>query len=63
MTEEVDFDRWYPEVPLAMGTYQLVGLYNTNERLSVPASVRGSSRSIASPGRRKFAFLRYEIFD
>jgi len=59
MTGEIDYDRWYPEVPPVLDTHQLA----TNEQI-IRAWVReGIIPAHRKPGGRKFWFLRNEIFD
>ena len=63
MTGEIDYDRWYPEVPAVMDTRQLAELLSTNEQI-VRAWVReGIIPAHRRPGGRKLSFLRHEIFD
>ena len=63
MTGEIDYDRWYPEVPAVMDTKQLAELLSTNEQI-VRAWVReGIIPAHRRPGGRKLSFLRHEIFD
>ena len=63
MTGEIDYDRWYPEVPPVMDTRQLAELLSTNEQI-VRAWVReGIIPAHRRPGGRKLSFLRHEIFD
>ena len=63
MTGEIDYDRWYPEVPAVLDTRQLAELLNTNEQI-IRAWVReGLIPAHRKPGGRKFWFLRHEIFD
>ena len=33
MTGEIDYERWYPEVPAVMDTKQLAELLSTNEQI------------------------------
>jgi excisionase family DNA binding protein len=61
--DEVDYDRWYPEVPAVMDTKQLAELLHTNDQI-IRAWVReGVIPAHRRPGGRKFTFLRHEIFD
>ena len=63
MTGEIDYDRWYPEVPAVMDTKQLAELLSTNEQI-VRAWVReGIIPAHRRPGGRKLSFHRHEIFD
>ncbi len=63
MTGEIDYGRWYPEVPAVMDTKQLAQLLSTNEQI-VRAWVReGIIPAHRRPGGRKLSFLRHEIFD
>ncbi len=63
MTGQIDYDRWYPEVPAIMDTKQLAELLSTNEQI-VRAWVReGIIPAHRRPGGRKLSFLRHEIFD
>ncbi len=63
MTGEIDYDRWYPEVPAILDTRQLAELLHTNEQI-VRAWVReGIIPAHRRPGGRKLSFLRHEIFD
>jgi hypothetical protein len=63
MTGQIDYDRWYPEVPAVMDTKQLAELLSTNEQI-VRAWVReGIIPAHRRPGGRKLSFLRHEIFD
>ena len=62
MSSEIDYARWYPDVPPVMDTRQLSELLNTNEQI-----VRAYARDGVIPahrlkGGRKFTFLRHEIF-
>ena len=62
MSSEIDYARWYPDVPPVMDTRQLAELLNTNEQI-----VRAYARDGVIPahrlkGGRKFTFLRHEIF-
>jgi excisionase family DNA binding protein len=60
---EVDYDRWYPEVPAIMDTKQLADLLNTSDQI-VRAWVReGIIPAHRRPGGRKLSFVRHEIFD
>ena len=60
---EIDYERWYPEVPAVMDTHQLAELLSTNEQI-VRAWVReGIIPAHRRPGGRKLSFLRHEIFD
>ncbi|NOY56106.1 MAG: helix-turn-helix domain-containing protein [Actinobacteria bacterium] len=59
---EINYDRWYPEVPAVMDTRQLAGLLGTNVQI-VRAWVReGIIPAHRLPGGRKLTFLRHEIF-
>ncbi|GBE20691.1 MAG TPA: DNA-binding protein [Actinobacteria bacterium] len=61
-SNEIDYDRWYPEVPAVMDTQQLAGLLGTNVQI-VRAWVReGVIPAHRKPGGRKLSFLRHEIF-
>ena len=63
MTGEIDYDRWYPEVPAVMDTRQLAELLSTNEQI-VRAWVReGIIPAHRRAGGRKLSFLRHEIFE
>jgi excisionase family DNA binding protein len=63
MTGQIDYDRWYPEVPAVMDTKQLAELLSTKEQI-VRAWVReGIIPAHRRPGGRKLSFLRHEIFD
>lgn len=60
---EVDYDRWYPEVPAIMDTTQLAELLNTSDQI-VRAWVReGIIPAHRRAGGRKLSFLRHEIFE
>lgn len=60
---EIDYNRWYPEVPPVMDTRQLAELIHTNEQI-IRAWVRdGTIPAHRKPGGRKYTFLRHEIFD
>ena len=60
---EVDYDRWYPEVPAVMDTTQLAELLNTSDQI-VRAWVReGIIPAHRRGGGRKLSFLRHEIFE
>ncbi len=63
MSAEIDYARWYPDVPAVMDTRQLAELLNTNEQI-----VRAYARDGIIPAHRptkgrKFTFLRHEIFN
>ena len=63
MTGEIDYDRWYPEVPAVMDAKQLAELLNTSDQI-IRAWVReGIIPAHRRPGGRKLSFLRHEIFD
>ena len=63
MRGEIDYDRWYPEVPPVLDTHQLAVLLNTNEQI-IRAWVReGIIPAHRKPAGRKFTYLRHEIFD
>lgn len=61
--DEIDYDRWYPEVPAVMDAKQLAELLNTSDQI-VRAWVREGTIIPAHrrPGGRKLSFLRHEIF-
>jgi excisionase family DNA binding protein len=60
---EIDYDRWYPEVPAVMDAKQLAELLNTSDHI-VRAWVReGIIPAHRRPGGRKMSFLRHEIFE
>jgi len=62
MGEEIDYDRWYPEVPAVMGAKALAELLNTSDQI-IRAWVReGIIPASRRPGGRKLSFLRHEIF-
>jgi MerR HTH family regulatory protein len=53
---EIDYDRWYPEVPAVMDTKELAELLHTNEQI-IRAWVReGMIPAHRRPGGRKFTF-------
>ena len=61
--DEVDYDRWYPDVPAILDTKQLGELLQTNDQI-IRAWVReGVIPAHRRPGGRKLTFLRHEIFD
>ena len=63
MTGEIDYDRWYPEVPAVMDTKQLAELLSTNEQIVRLWVREGVIPAHRRPGGRKLSFLRHEIFD
>ncbi|MBT8251062.1 MAG: helix-turn-helix domain-containing protein [Acidimicrobiia bacterium] len=63
MTGEIDYDRWYPEVPAVMDTKQLADLLSTNEQIVRLWVREGIIPAHRRPGGRKLSFLRHEIFD
>ena len=63
MTGEIDYERFYPEVPAVMDAKQLAELLNTSDQI-IRAWVReGIIPAHRRPGGRKLSFLRHEIFD
>lgn len=60
---EVDYDRWYPEVPAIMDTKQLAELLNTNDQIVRTWVREGIIPAHRRPGGRKLSFLRHEIFE
>jgi len=48
MTDEIDYDRWYPEVLPVLDTHQLAELLNTNEQI-----IRAWVREGIIPAHRK----------
>ena len=62
MTAEVDYAKWYPDVPPIMNTKQLAELLNTNEQIVRAYARDGTLPAHRPPGGRKFSFLRHEIF-
>ncbi len=63
MTGEIDYDRWYPEVPAVMDTKQLADLLSTNEQIVRLWVREGIIPAHRRPGGRKLSFLRHEVFD
>ena len=63
MTGEIDYDRWYPEVPAVMDTKQLADLLSTNEQIVRLWVREGIIPAHRRPGGRKLSFLRHEIFE
>lgn len=62
MSEEIDYDRWYPEVPAVMDSRQLAELLHTNEQIVRAWAREGIIPAHRRPGGRKLSFLRHEIF-
>jgi predicted DNA-binding transcriptional regulator AlpA len=63
MAEQIDYDRWYPEVAAVMDTRQLAELLCTNEQIIRGWVREGILPAHRKPGGRKLTFLRHEIFD
>ncbi|MDH3261830.1 MAG: helix-turn-helix domain-containing protein [Acidimicrobiia bacterium] len=59
----IDYERWYPEVPAVLDTKQLAVLLNTNEQIVRAWVWEGIIPAHRTPGGRKLAFLRHEIFE
>jgi len=62
VSEEIDYDRWYPEVPAVMDSRQLAELLHTNEQIVRAWARQGIIPAHRRPGGRKLSFLRHEIF-
>jgi hypothetical protein len=62
MSREIDYARWYPDVPPVLDTRQLADLLNTNEQIVRAYARDGIIPAHRHPGGRKFTFLRHEIF-
>lgn len=62
MNAEVDYAKWYPDVPPIMDTKQLAELLNTNEQIVRAYARDGIVPAHRKPGGRKFTFLRHEVF-
>ncbi|GBE23242.1 MAG TPA: DNA-binding protein [Actinobacteria bacterium] len=62
MSSEIDYARWYPDVPPVMDTRQLAELLNTNEQIVRAYARDGLIPAHRLKGGRKFTFLRHEIF-
>ena len=62
MNADVDYAKWYPDVPPIMDTKQLAELLNTNEQIVRAYARDGTVPAHRNPGGRKFTFLRHEIF-
>lgn len=63
MEEEIDYERWYPEVPAVMDSKQLAELLNTSDQIVRAWAREGIIPAHRRPGGRKLSFLRHEIFD
>ena len=63
LTELIDYDRWYPDVPPVMDTKQLAELLNTSDQIIRQWTRAGLIPAHRSrPGGRKLSYLRHEIF-
>lgn len=62
MSDEIDYARWYPDVPPVMDSKQLAQLLSTNEQIIRAYARDGVLPAHRKPGGRKFTFLRHEIF-
>ncbi|MGH7510952.1 MAG: helix-turn-helix domain-containing protein [Acidimicrobiia bacterium] len=62
MEEEIDYERWYPEVPAVMDSKQLAELLNTSDQIVRAWAREGIIPAHRRPGGRKLSFLRHEIF-
>lgn len=62
MTDDIDYGKWYPDVPPIMDTKQLAMLLNTSEQIIRLYVRQGILPVHRQPTGRKFAFLRHEIF-
>ena len=63
MSSEIDYDKWYPDVPPIMDVKQMAELLSTNEqivRLYVREGLLPAHRRAGSG--RKLHFLRHEVF-
>lgn len=62
MSDEVDYEYWYPDVPPVMDSRQLAELLHTNEQIIRAWAREGIIPAHRRPGGRKLSFLRHEIF-
>ena len=63
MSSEIDYERWYPDVPPIMDVKQMAELLNTNEQIIRLYVREGQLPAHRRPGGRKLTFLRHEIFE
>ncbi len=63
MSDGINYEYWYPDVPPVMDTVQLADLLHTNEQMIRNWARDGIIPAHRRPGGRKFTFLRHEIFD
>jgi hypothetical protein len=62
VSDEVDYEYWYPDVTPVMDSRQLADLLHTNEQIIRAWARDGILPAHRRPGGRKFTFLRHEIF-
>ncbi len=62
MSDDFDYNRWYPEVPAVLDVKQLAQLLNTNDQIIRQWVREGIIPAHRRDGGRKLHFLRHEIF-
>lgn len=63
MSHEIDYQKWYPEVPPIMDVKQMAELLKTNEQIIRLYVREAQLPAHRRPGGRKLTFLRHEIFE